>query len=132
MGITDCFCVITRGFGFVTMIEDGDNLNGILEQGRHEIDGTMCDVKPAKKKEDMGGNINQGRNFRGRGNSNSFGSPGFYGQQYNPYQGGNNMYNPNQHSQYQQQQPNQYQQNTWQKSQQNSWQKKTQQNSNQQ
>lgn len=85
--ITDCFCVITRGFGFVTLIEDGDNLDRILAQGKHEIDGSMCDVKPAKKKEEMGGPGGRGRGRgRGRGGRGRGGRNG-YGQQYSPYGG---------------------------------------------
>lgn len=124
--ITDCFCVITRGFGFVTLIDDGNNLDGILGKDghkRHKIDEQMCDVKVAKKKEEMGQQGGRGGRGRGgyggrggRGQRNSFGSPSGYGQQYNPYQGGNS-YNQNQYQQppqNQYQQPPQQQQNTWQ------------------
>jgi len=85
--ITDCFCVVSRGFGFVTMVDDGENVNRILEEGKHEIDGQMCDVKPAKKKEEMGGGRGRGRGGRGRG-----GRGRSYGQQFNPYQQQNQGY----------------------------------------
>jgi len=66
--IEDCFCPNNKKFGFVTMVEDGDNIQRILEAGNFEIDGTTVDVKPAQpKKEDM-------PRHRGMG----FGAPGGY------------------------------------------------------
>jgi len=75
--IEDCFCPNDKKFGFVTMVEDGDNIQRILEAGTFEIDGTTVDVKPAQpKKEDM-------PRHRGMG----YGAPGGY-PPYGGYGGG--------------------------------------------
>ena len=35
--ITEVFCVKQRGFGFVTMVEDGDNIKNIMETGFFDV-----------------------------------------------------------------------------------------------
>jgi len=85
--IEDCFCIKDRGFGFVTMVEDGDNITTILEQGKHEIDGTMCDVKTAKpKQEDRRDGGRGGRGGRGRQQQGGYGGP-WGGMPYGGYPG---------------------------------------------
>jgi len=82
--VEDCFCIVSRGFGFVTLIEDGDNVKNLLEKGKMEIDGSMCDIKTAKPKQEMdnmGGNRRGGQGQGGRRNNNKFGRSGEYGGQ---------------------------------------------------
>merc|ERR1712048_728569 len=78
--IKDAFCLVDRGFGFVTIVDDGDNLKPILATRKHEIDGKMCDVKVAQPK----GSVQGGRGGRGRGGR---GRGGYGGQQYGGYGG---------------------------------------------
>lgn len=95
--IEDCFCPSGKKFGFVTMVESGDNIQRILEQGKFEIDGKSVDVKPAQPKKeerggrDMGGYGNPMGGYGG-GYGGAYGRPmggyGGYGAQYAPYGGG--------------------------------------------
>jgi len=96
--IEDCFCPSGKKFGFVTMVESGDNIQRILEQGKFEIDGKSVDVKPAQPKKeerggrDMGGYGNPMGGYGGYGGA--YGRPmgmggyGGYNARYQPYGGG--------------------------------------------
>jgi len=101
--IEDCFCIKSRGFGFVTLVEDGDNISKILEQGKHEIDGTMCDVKTAKPKQEdrrdgRGGRGGRGSQGGGYGQGGPWGGMPYGGYGYGPQAyggwGGQQRYNP--------------------------------------
>lgn len=83
--IRDAFCLVTRGFGFVTIVDDGDNLKPLMAKAKHEIDGKMCDVKVAQPKGQVGGRGGRGRGGRGgrRG-----GRRGGYQQQQGQWGGG--------------------------------------------
>ena len=35
--IDDIFCIVDRGFGFVTLIDEGDNLKPIIQESHHEV-----------------------------------------------------------------------------------------------
>jgi len=69
--IEDIFVLQDRGFGFVTLVEDGDNLKPIEDNTWHEIDGKKCEVKIARPREE-----NEGPRGRGRGRG---GGRGGYG-----------------------------------------------------
>jgi len=45
--ITDIFVRKARGFAFVTMIDEGSNLRGLVEKQYHELDGVKIEVKYA-------------------------------------------------------------------------------------
>jgi len=69
--ITDILNMKNKGFAFVTMIDDGENIKNILDS-KHEIDGKIRDVKTAKPKQDTpqrGGRGGRGRGRR-RGDGN--------------------------------------------------------------
>merc|ERR1719204_2455355 len=80
--IEDIFVLQDRGFGFVTLIEDGENLKPIEENTWHEIDGKKCEVKVARPREENMGP--RGRGGRGRGRGRGYG----YGGGYNGGYGG--------------------------------------------
>jgi len=76
--IEDIFVLQDRGFGFVTLVEDGDNLKPIEENTWHEIDGKKCEVKVARPREENMGPRGRGRG-RGRGGYSRGGYGGGYG-----------------------------------------------------
>lgn len=69
--IEDIFVLQDRGFGFVTLVEDGDNLTPIEQNTWHEIDGKKCEVKVARPREE-----NMGPRGRGRGRGRGYGGRG--------------------------------------------------------
>jgi len=95
--VTDCFCPGQKKFGFVTMIDDGSNINKILEQASFVIDGKECEVKTAQPKSDdkwVAGGRGRGGGTRGMGvMSFPYGGHAGYGrggaawarQTYDPY-----------------------------------------------
>merc|ERR1719410_636722 len=81
--IEDIFVLQDRGFGFVTLIEDGDNLKPVEENTWHEIDGKKCEVKVARPREENMGPRGRGRGGRGGYRGGYGGGRGGYGGGYN-------------------------------------------------
>lgn len=89
--IEDIFVLQDRGFGFVTLVEDGDNLKPIEDNTWHEIDGKKCEVKIARPREENMGPRGRGRGRGyggGRGRGGYGGSRGGYGGGRGGYGGG--------------------------------------------
>lgn len=76
--IKDCFVLGARGFGFVTIVDEGSNLDPIHAKENHEICGRNCDVKVARPK-DKNGNGRRGRGRGGRRGGRGRGRGGFGG-----------------------------------------------------
>merc|ERR1719494_1246816 len=72
--IEDIFVLPDRGFGFVTLVEDGNNLEPIENNTWHDIDGKKCEVRIARPREENMGP--QGRGGRGRGRGRGYGGYG--------------------------------------------------------
>jgi len=99
--ITDLLLMRNKGFAFVTLIDDGENVKAILDKGKHEIGGKIRDVKTARPRgEGAARGGRGGRGFRGRGRGGKgarggawgpmgfggYGNPyGGYGRQFQPY-----------------------------------------------
>jgi len=81
--IEDIFVLQDRGFGFVTLIEDGDNLKPVEENTWHEVDGKKCEVKVARPREENMGPRGRGRGGRGGYRGGYGGGRGGYGGGYN-------------------------------------------------
>lgn len=77
--IEDIFCIVPRGFGFVTLVEEGDNLRELKQNDHHEIDGKRCEVKVARPKEEYQASEEWNRKKMKRG------PPGGHGGYNNPY-----------------------------------------------
>jgi len=88
--IEDIFCIVPRGFGFVTMVEDGDNLAPLKTEDHHEIDGKRCEVKVARPKEEYQSSEEWNRKQLRRGGHEHGGHGGGRGGQ----GGYNNNYQP--------------------------------------
>jgi RNA recognition motif-containing protein len=90
--IDDIFCIVDRGFGFVTLIDEGDNLKPIIQESHHEIDGKLCEVRVARPKEEYQRSLAQrgsGRGGRGRGRRGGRGGGyGGYGRGGGDHHGG--------------------------------------------
>lgn len=104
--IEDIFVLQDRGFGFVTLVEEGDNLKPIEAKQYHEIDGKSCEVKIARPRElnpmgpgrgrggfgGRGGGYGRGGYGGGYGGRGGFGGRGGgyggYGGAYGGYGGG--------------------------------------------
>jgi len=67
--VTDVLVFPARGYGFVTILDDGENVRLILQMRKHEIGDTTVNVNHAK-------NQNQNQNkWSGGGNNNSAPNP---------------------------------------------------------
>jgi len=91
--IEDIFVLQDRGFGFVTLVEDGDNLKPIENNTWHEIDGKKCEVKVARpREENMGPRGRGGGRGGGRGRGYGGGYRGGYDGGYGGGYGGRGGY----------------------------------------